>query len=193
MRIFIALPLPLEFKKRLLEIIRPLRLAHPQFKWQDLGQLHLSLAFLGELDEKAVIEATRCLRKCIIASGIHAFPLALDTLLCFPPQGPIRIVSAAVSEGASDCTSLAAALELALEESGDGVKGLFRPRDNKPYLPHITLARVKDGFLTKNERATRLRLMTTITGAAVYASTLSPSGSMYRILTEYSFSKEALS
>ena len=51
MRAFVALIPPAEALGELADAVAPVRAAHPGLRWTPAAQWHLTLAFLGEVDE----------------------------------------------------------------------------------------------------------------------------------------------
>ena len=62
MRLFVAIALPPEAASELDEVVAPLRPAWPDLRWTGRDAWHLTLAFLGEVDELVTAElAVACL------------------------------------------------------------------------------------------------------------------------------------
>src|SRR5947208_15795983 len=56
MRLFVAIALPPEAASELDEVVAPLRPAWPDLRWTGRDAWHLTLAFLGEVDELVTAE-----------------------------------------------------------------------------------------------------------------------------------------
>jgi 2'-5' RNA ligase len=130
-RLFIALPLPPEIAASaaaLLPSLRGLRPVKPDL-------LHLTLAFVGRVPDEqldAVIAATR-----EAAAGQESFAATLATAGRFPLTGRPHVIWLGLTDGATESASLATAVRAALAHHGV-------PFDEKPFRPHVTLARVKE-------------------------------------------------
>ena len=82
MRLFVALALPAEAATELDEVVAPLRPAWPDLRWTGRDAWHLTLAFLGEVEESVTTELAvrleRAARRhpCLSLSlaGAGAFP-----------------------------------------------------------------------------------------------------------------------
>src|SRR5579871_565928 len=82
MRLFVALALPTEAATELDEVVAPLRPAWPDLRWTGRDAWHLTLAFLGEVEESVTTELAvrleRAARRhpCLSLSlaGAGAFP-----------------------------------------------------------------------------------------------------------------------
>ena len=105
-------------------------------RWTAERQLHFTLKFLGDLGEERLEDACRA-TAAAARSGPGSFRLALEGLGVFPSRGSARVVWAGCGAGAESLASLATAVEEAF------VAAAF-PREERPFSPHLTLARVKD-------------------------------------------------
>lgn len=147
-RLFIAIPLPTELIRTGHELTNAAH--HPvQMTLEDclaelraIGRpvravtehsLHVTLKFLGETDRDLVPEIVD--RISDVASGMREFHWQVRGLGAFPGIERPAIVWAGL-EPAASCSSLAQALEDALESLG------IEP-EQRPYRAHLTLARVK--------------------------------------------------
>jgi 2'-5' RNA ligase len=135
LRTFIALPLAKAIRDRLIALQEKLATTGAEVKWVEPENLHVSLLFLGEVDERAVADV------CRVASDIcqtqAPFPVSVATVGCFPNVRRPRVIWVGVSEGSQELCALHDALEPPLMELG-----CYR-REARPYTPHITLGRVK--------------------------------------------------
>lgn len=127
MRLFIAIELPEEVKR----ILWRLRIDIPGARWVAQEQLHLTLSFLGELEETAIQRLTGAL------SGIHApgFELRFAGTGCFPNPRQPRVLWVGL-EPEPLLNSLAALVRKA-------VLSCDIPQEERPFSAHITLARLK--------------------------------------------------
>ena len=119
-------------------LVPPLR----GLRWTPDSQLHFTLKFLGEIEDDRVTAAKAATAAAARALGAGAgsagpFRLVLEGFGAFPPRGPARVLWAGCGEGAEELTALGAAAEEAFAAEGF-------PRDERPFSPHLTLARVKD-------------------------------------------------
>jgi len=103
-------------------------------KWTRPEQLHLTLKFLGETDDSKLPQVLDQLRTIPMPEPIR---LATAGVVCLPPQGPIRIVAAALEDEAGNCAKLQNAIDQACHAAGF-------PLEGRRWTPHVTLARVKD-------------------------------------------------
>lgn len=171
-RLFIAIDLPDAIRKALQKSARLLDLRG--VRYSRLDQMHLTLRFLGNVPEDQKGNLIRMLR------NIHLppFELATDTLGVFPKRGTPRILWAGLKE--SDVLNeLQRSIEAAAEKCG------FEA-DNKPWHPHITLARLKGkNHLTKEileeASAQNETMKFSVYEFYLYRSELKKSGAVYSI------------
>lgn len=126
---FFALPLPNELKQSLHQCIQKQQLPFARFVHEQ--DLHLTLAFLGSADEEQ-LQAARSL----VASSVQemeAFPLVINSLGVFGKKTEPRIFWAGIKEE-QRLDTLQSAVSSACREAGFSI-------DNRPFRPHITLAR----------------------------------------------------
>lgn len=132
MRLFIAIE-PAEHVRRHLqrmqEILRPI-LGGKSVRAE---QLHLTLKFLGETPVEALPRLTEWLRTV----EMGPIRLTMAGVACFPPNGPVRIVAAALNDHGLHCAQLQSDIDQAAHAAGF-------PLDGRRWTPHVTLARVKD-------------------------------------------------
>lgn len=127
MRLFIAIELPENIKK---EFAR-MRGDIPGARWVAAEQIHLTLAFLGEVEEATGERLTAEL------SRIHsqAFKLRFAGTGCFPDRRRPRVLWVGL-EPEPLLTKLVNQVRSAVLACGI-------PQEERPFSPHITLARLK--------------------------------------------------
>lgn len=104
-------------------------------KWVPSAQLHLTLAFAGELPAENV----EALRSDLTAVEVPPLSLCLTGLGHFPPRGEPRVVWAAIG---GDVEPLAALYEqVAVLADRQGIV-----REERGFVPHVTLGRVRSPF-----------------------------------------------
>jgi RNA 2',3'-cyclic 3'-phosphodiesterase len=165
-----------------------------RLQWVRPGSLHLTLKFLGDVEESRVQEICDALTN---VAGISS-PFALDVkgLGVFPDIRAPRVLWV----GIADRHGCHGQLEQLMRLVGtlDEVLGtLGFPRETKPFQPHLTLARIKErpreigklfvhnGLLQRPVSLGTLE----VKGFSLMKSVLKPSGSIYTRLCEASFGK----
>ena len=133
-RTFLALELPDAIKAVLRRRIERLSHALPDVRFVDIAGLHLTLAFLGELDDARLASATAATEE---AASAHApFTLRLARLGAFGSARSPRVVWVGLAGEVAQLGALQSTLADALAARGF-------PREARPFAPHLTLARIK--------------------------------------------------
>ena len=126
-RLFVALELSEVLKEAIGEIQVGLRDA----RWLDEEGLHLTLAFIGEVDGsggRRIVEALSRVEAPSIAVGLHG-------LGHFPLRGPPRVLWVGAAP-AAELGSLAVAVRRELARAG-------YPPERRKFAPHVTIARFR--------------------------------------------------
>ena len=129
MRLFIALDIPAEIRARLTEYMERARLLAPEARWARVEGLHVTLKFIGHVDD-AAMEKIKALLRPIKAMP---FEVKFAGVGFFPNPNAGRVFWAGV-DGGDNLPRLASTIDAAMEKLGI-------PRETKPYHPHLTLAR----------------------------------------------------
>ena len=174
MRLFAAVELPAEARREIEDRVAHERGRLPAASWVRAENLHLTLAFFGEVAESALRELTASLA----AATAPLAPIAarLAGAGGFPPRGPVRVVWLGV-EPVESLARLAQAIREAAARAG-------APADDKPFQSHVTLARCRRPWPpAARERLPALApsepIALEIGAAALIASELAPGGSRY--------------
>jgi RNA 2',3'-cyclic 3'-phosphodiesterase len=126
-RLFIAIDLPKPVCWRLGQLLvqppQGVRAVRP-------AQLHLTLNFLGDVED----ETCTALHEALAGVRHEPFTIAIRGTGVFPPHGRPTVLWAGVAESAP-----LAALHAAI---GAAVQACGLPVEHRPYVPHITLARL---------------------------------------------------
>jgi 2'-5' RNA ligase len=102
----------------------------------DPTQAHITLKFLGDVDEDRVETVADELAAAVDASGVDPFEATFGGLGVFPHMGYISVVWLGVEEGGEELTRLHEAIEDRMVAMG------FDPEDHD-FTPHVTLARME--------------------------------------------------
>jgi 2'-5' RNA ligase len=133
-RTFLALELPETIKAVLRRRIEGLAHALPDVRFVDVAGLHLTLAFLGELDNAQLAAATEAAEE---AASAHApITLRLARLGTFGSARSPRVIWVGLAGEVAQLGALQSTLADALAARGF-------PREARPFAPHLTLARIK--------------------------------------------------
>ncbi|WP_372966484.1 RNA 2',3'-cyclic phosphodiesterase [Marinobacter sp.] len=173
-KVFFGIEIAPEIKQRLLKVRAPVMGAH----WQNSDQLHLTLAFLGEVPAAKVTEL------CQIASSVSEarFELEVRRLGCFGSPDQPRILWAGVSPELP-VAALHRQLADKLGKAGCAI-------EHHNFRPHITLSRfgrpagsVRD-FIQAGSGAVFGCMI--VREFVLYESTQGPTGSVYTVLSRFS-------
>lgn len=144
-RSFIAIALPGELKLALSGLQRRFKSAgSPPVKWVEPGNIHLTLKFLGDVDVADIAKITAALEAAV--RGVARFNIEAGGLGVFPSMNRIQVIWVGLS---GDLEKLGQ-LQKSIEEN---LKPLGFPAENRPFSPHLTLARVRD-YTRPEERQT---------------------------------------
>lgn len=105
-------------------------------RWTAPANFHLTLQFLGEVDDRDLHAVHRAADT--VCRRLPPFALRVAGVGAFPNLRRPKTVWAGVTDGASELQRLFAALEEELL-----AVGCYR-RENRAYTPHLTLGRVAD-------------------------------------------------
>jgi 2'-5' RNA ligase len=147
-RTFIALELDESLQRYLGEIIRRMAQELPGLRWVDPAGIHLTLAFLGELNDQQLAEATRAAE--LSAQSIPSFEYRLSHPGIFGSPRQPRVIWIGVEEPSGNLQLLHHQLNLELAQCEFEI-------DSRPFSPHLTLARIKAPL--KPEELQRLQCM----------------------------------
>lgn len=135
MRAFIAVNLPDEIKKKVAEATAGLKKIDSGVKWVEPQNLHLTLKFLGWVEDARLPEVEKIAGKVKSPS----FKLKLAGVGSFPEGKSPRVLWVDIIEGAAELKALADRLEKdyfsAPPEAG---------AEKREFSPHLTIGRVKD-------------------------------------------------
>ncbi len=138
-RCFVAVAVEGQAAGALLACQSELKACGAGVRWTAPEQMHLTLKFLGEVPPAMVTAARAALAP--VCAQAAPFTLTLAGLGAFPNPARAQVVWAGVTDGREALTRLAAAVEAALVPAG-------MPREMRPFRPHLTLGRVREGGLT---------------------------------------------
>lgn len=137
MRIFIAVTLDAATRAQVAALTDALRsqpaVAAARVRWVPAANLHLTLRFLGELNEHRAVTVAEALTS---RWALSPFQASLGAASLFPPRGAPRVVWLDVREGADGLHALHREVERRLA-------GIGFPPERRPFRPHLTIGRVK--------------------------------------------------
>ena len=183
-RSFVAIELPEEAKKGLARLRKQLeRDEHKFVKWVDPGGIHLTLKFLGNIPSKRVTEITEAMGKAV--QGISPFRLEISGLGAFPSLKQARVLWVGIGGELDQLSTLQQNIDSVLAALGFA-------REERPFVPHLTLARVREGASLPERRsfgelvgsaAFEDKYPIEVEAVRLMRSQLTPAGALYTCLS----------
>lgn len=185
MRAFIAIKLPSEIKEEIHKFQKSLKVACGErsrtngVRWVAPENIHLTLKFLGEINESQVESITSAINSSI--KGIKSFntkgtfSISLSEFGAFPDFRRPRVLWLGVKEGKEELIQLMINLENSLCKLGI-------EQEKREPVPHITIGRANQPIRVQSPE---LRLESIFLADAVYLikSVLTPQGPIYTDLS----------
>lgn len=136
-RSFIAIELPEEVRGGLARLRNELkRNEHKFVKWVNPDGLHLTLKFLGNIPSKRVTEIINVIEE--VTQGVSAFHLEISGLGAFPSLRQARVFWVGIGGEVDKLSKLQQNIDSALAVLGF-------TKEERPFVPHLTLARLRPG------------------------------------------------
>jgi 2'-5' RNA ligase len=183
-RVFIAIPLPGDLNAKLVALQQDFRRLQLEAAWVREAGFHLTLRFLGDVDSTQIAPIESCMTAT--AQHCHPFSLSLAGVGVFPHASSPRVLWVGVQDGTGDLRHIQQRLDAQLRQVG-------LPPENRPFAPHLTLARLKrvlrrGDFLAtlKVHRETMLGQLD-VDHIELVESQLHPSGARYSIVNAVHF------
>lgn len=138
------------------------------------GNIHLTLLFLGEQTREKAEEICECLEEI----SFTPFEITVRELGAFPDKSNPSVIWA----GADRNTEL-----LKLQKSIEGLLSQFTKREEKPFRPHFTLARVTSPALIGTDifSGSPVPLSFDVSGFSLKKSVLKPSGAEHEVWKKF--------
>jgi 2'-5' RNA ligase len=136
MRLFVAIALPHEAASELDEVVAPLRPARPDLRWTGRDAWHLTLAFLGEVDESVTTGLAVRLERA--ARRHPCLSLSLAGAGAFPGANRARVLWTGIQGDRRGLGLLAASAGAGAQRAG-----ALPANSGRGYQPHLTLARCR--------------------------------------------------
>ena len=188
MRLFIAVEISSEIQNLIDQFISDAK-KFPQFqkgtKWGKSGNFHLTLKFMGEIEENKVETLKEALSRSV--KGQEKFCLEFKGIGAFPNLDRPRVLWIGVEENISQLMKLANLVEKETVESGFS-------KSDKPFSAHLTLARFS--FPPQPSYLESLKPVQNISFGKLYVdrisliqSILQPAGAEHQPLDEFIFTE----
>jgi 2'-5' RNA ligase len=135
MRLFAGIPVPQPARSQVAAILGGLQAHHWPVRWVRPEGLHLTLKFFGSVPEETAAQLVPALAQA--SDGTGPIPLTCAGIGSFPAGQRARVIWIGVDAPG--------ALELLQDAVERACVPLGFPVEGRPFRPHITLGRVKDG------------------------------------------------
>ena len=182
MRLFVAVEIAEEARRSAVEAADALRAilgSHPEIRWVPAENLHLTVRFIGHVDDDRVAPLLEVLTAPL---SVAAFDVALGSCGAFPRGGNPRVMWIGLRSGLAELAAMHGEFSQRLLPFG------FAP-EARPFSAHLTLARIKEtsrGFGARiRSSLQRVEVRTvafSVSRATIFASRPSRGGSRYEPL-----------
>jgi 2'-5' RNA ligase len=176
MRTFLAVELTEDVRRALRDVQACLRASGADVKWVEEENLHLTIKFLGEVQDERLADVVATTRLAV--ASLTTFSVSIGGIGAFPSLTRPRVVWAGLQAGGEPFKALMERVETAMDSMGF-------PREGRVPHPHVTLGRVRDPHrlkrlpeLLKAESPETLGTVT-VERLTLMASELSPKGPKY--------------
>jgi 2'-5' RNA ligase len=178
MRLFIAVDLSEDARQAIAveqkRIAAALADTKTRLKWVRPDHMHVTLVFLGEVEDARVPSVVAAIGRDVDAAP---FDVTVSGAGVFPPHRAPRALWVGIGAGVHELTALARELRRRVAQTGVEL-------DDRPFSPHVTLGRWRASRSSDGRRAltaagqgaiARMR----VAGATLYESLLSSCGPTY--------------
>lgn len=180
-RSFLALPLAPSFETEVSPLIEALKGECPQIRWVRASQIHVTLHFFGSITTEALETISRTVSR--VTHETQPLSVSLSELGGFPHLTRPRVIWLGLDGEIEKLKILQASLERGLKKEGFEC-------EERPFKPHLTLGRVKEGrelrdFHPLSFRPTETKMIREI---VLFQSHLTPGGATYEAIATYPLS-----
>lgn len=137
-------------------------------------QLHVTLAFLGEVGSEEASAAARVVSE---QGGTMGGAAVLGGILLLPTPRRARVVALEIDDGEGVLARLSA------EIVDDLVRGRVMAPEKRPFRPHLTIARLREAGRVHQKSDSRPQRFE-VRSVCLYRSRLARAGAEYEVLTE---------
>jgi len=185
-RSFVAIELSPDTKAQIEEIQNELKTSTADVRWVRSKGMHLTLKFLGGIQEEQIPEIAEILTHCSAETG--RFNLTIHSLGAFPNETNPKVIWIGVEDKSGRLGTLQQSIEKGLAAIG------FK-EEKRAFTPHLTLGRLKS---PKGRRALGQRLEASrecdcgtfaVKEIFLFKSDLKPSGAVYTNRKTFSLSE----
>ena len=183
MRTFIAITLNEEVYSDILLLQRRLDKYDLAIRWVNPADIHLTLKFLGDINNKEIGTILSSLAD--VVRSHQSFSLNLLGIGVFPDLSCPRVIWMGIEKGKKECVSLQKDIE-------GSVNSAKVKQENRAFSPHLTIGK----FITKNhnpeighaierERNFDLKALVPVGAIIVFESILTPKEAIHKIVEKF--------
>lgn len=181
-RIFTAVDISDETRRKFSDYIATLRAGFPNVRvgWDKPEKLHLTLKFLGDINEKQLGDLTGAVSET--AKQISDFKLRISKTGVFPTMQNARILWLGVEDEKGSLRKLNEILESQCNSKGFA-------GEKRSFKAHLTIGRLREPHNSRQLVENHLRndfesAEFTIKEIVIYESKLAPTGSVYSVVEQ---------
>ena len=180
LRTFIAIPFPETTQMKVDKLLSDLRKMDAAVRWVPARNLHLTLKFLGDVEEACLDDLFVGIQKA--AEGIEPFQITLTGLGAFPNVRRPRVLWIGMD--------YPEAMQRLYEKIEEELFHLKFPREKRKFSPHLTIGRVKgqrgiEALMSVVERTEFGPERVTVDHVVAMKSDLRPTGAVYSALEKF--------
>jgi 2'-5' RNA ligase len=187
-RSFLAFELPPEIREQIGAISRELRNSRLPARWVREENIHLTIVFLGSIEETVVEELRESVG--LVVKQFTGFAARLSRLGVFPNWRKPRVLWIGLEGDIAGLSRLR-------DELQDALKGFGIRQETRPFRAHLTLGRFKDRLDDDEELKRILDRYHDIASApcsldelVLFKSDLKPSGPVYTKMASWPLAME---
>lgn len=181
LRLFTAVSLP-QLVEEQIDLVLTKVSRHAEIKWAIRHQLHMTLSFIGGVDERKVPSLEEILNKAAVS--FEPFEMEIKGLDAFPNLKRPKVLFLPAAGGWEYFSKLARLVSKQIQTIGIG-------GDEKDFRAHVTLGRVREGQDASNaihalrESGLALGLAWKVDRFSLFQSQLTPEGAIHTRLKEF--------
>lgn len=173
-RTFIAVEVPPALRHKLAQVQDRLKQSGARVRWVPPENIHLTLKFMGSVDEELIDDIIAVMREAVLALG--AWTAEVKGVGSFPSKRRPRVVWVAVADEDGKLDDIHRKLE-------EGLRRLGVQEESRRYHPHLTLGRVKSDTLGLVQAIDSLKEaqvgLLPVESLTLFRSDLRPEGALY--------------
>ena len=180
-RTFVAIDLDASVRGRTAELVRRWQDLEARINWVERENMHLTLKFLGDIEDRRVPEVCSAVQQA--AAAHRPFEVQCQGVGAFPAVERARTIWIGVEQSQGALAALSEDVDEALHAVG-------YPMESRRYHGHLTIGRVRDPCGQRDEIRRRIEAAadfqagsSLVNQVVVYSSVLERRGPQYGVLS----------